>query len=119
MGDTRTRMAVDNTGAKIWRVDGDIHRTDGPAIVFADGSKNWCQHNKLHRTDGPAIENADGTKAWLLDDDYHRTDGPAIEYTSGSMSWYLRGDSLSFDEWLDQNQTLTDEEKVMFKLQYG
>jgi hypothetical protein len=119
MGDTRTRMAVDNTGAKIWRVDGDIHRTDGPAIVFADGSKNWCQHNKLHRTDGPAIENADGTKAWLLDDDYHRTDGPAIEYTSGSMSWYLRGNSLSFDEWLDRNQTLTDEEKVMFKLQYG
>ena len=54
-------------GSKEWYVDGELHRTDGPAIERADGSKSWYVHGELHRTDGPAIEAPDGYKAWWLD----------------------------------------------------
>ena len=34
----------------------------------ADGSKVWWLNGEYHRTDGPAIEWPDGTKAWYLND---------------------------------------------------
>jgi len=37
--------------------------TIGPAIEYS-GNKFWYQNNKLHRTDGPAIEYANGAKYW-------------------------------------------------------
>jgi hypothetical protein len=56
---------------------------------------------------------------WYLDGKIHRTDGPAVEWADGDKSWFLNGVSLSLNEWLDQNTDMTEEEKVMFKLQYG
>ena len=53
-------------GSKQWWLDGEPHRTDGPAVEWADGSKTWYLHDKRHRTDGPAVERADGTKMWYL-----------------------------------------------------
>ena len=61
----------------------------------------------------------DGDKWWFLGSDLHRADGPAIEHANGVNSWYLDGRILSFDDWLKQTNGLTDEEKVMYKLQYG
>jgi len=43
-----------------WYQNGKLHRTDGPAVVYADGDKFWHQNGKLHRTDGPAVECSDG-----------------------------------------------------------
>ena len=34
--------------------------------TLPDGTKMWRLHGKLHRTDGPAIEWADGSKQWYL-----------------------------------------------------
>ena len=34
--------------------------------TLPDGSKEWYVDDKLHRTDGPAVEWADGAKAWSL-----------------------------------------------------
>jgi len=31
------------------------------------GNKRWCQNGQLHRTDGPAIERANGHKEWYID----------------------------------------------------
>jgi hypothetical protein len=33
--------------------------------------------------------------------------------------WYLHGKHYKFDEWLDQTTGLTDEQKVMYKLEHG
>ena len=57
--------------------------------TLSDGSKQWYLNGELHRTDGPAVERADGYKAWWLDGKRHRTDGPAIEWADGSKEWWL------------------------------
>ena len=53
-------------GTKFWYLNGERHRTDGPAVEYADGTKEWYLNGKNHRTDGPAIERSDGTKIWYL-----------------------------------------------------
>ena len=41
--------------------------TEQPTCTtLPDGSKEWRLDGQLHRTDGPAIERARGTKAWYL-----------------------------------------------------
>jgi hypothetical protein len=88
--------------------------------VTGKGDRWW--HNnavRLHRIDGPAVELVNGRKDWYLNGYLHRTCGPAINKPNGDIFWYLNGSLLFFDEWLAQTIGLTDEEKVMMKLQYG
>jgi hypothetical protein len=54
-------------GTKVWYLDGNAHRDDGPAIIKPDGTKTWCRRGHIHRDDGPAIEYADGSKEWWLE----------------------------------------------------
>ena len=67
--------------------------------VDTNGDKYWHQDGKLHRTDGPAIEYADGEKHWYQDGKRHRTDGPATEFASGSKSWYIEGKEYTKKEF--------------------
>jgi hypothetical protein len=84
------------------------------------GNKFWrLRHAVRHRTDGPAIEWADGDKWWFLNGKHHRTDGPAIECMDGSTQWWLHDDEMIFDEWLIANTEISDDQQVMLKLQYG
>jgi hypothetical protein len=84
------------------------------------GHKCWYNADgKFHRDDGPAIEYAHGDKFWFQHGEFHRNDGPAIEYANGDTKWCQHDHALSFDKWLAKNQTLTNEEKVMMKLQYA
>jgi hypothetical protein len=69
----------------------DIHREDGPAIIYADSSKFWWNHGKRHREDGPAVEYPNGTKQWWVNGELHREDGPAIENPNGDRYWYING----------------------------
>jgi hypothetical protein len=62
---------TDNNGHKVWRLNGQIHRQDGPAIEHAHRRRDvacneWYLHGERHREDGPAIERSDGTKMWYL-----------------------------------------------------
>ncbi|MDE1833810.1 MAG: hypothetical protein KGH64_00570 [Candidatus Micrarchaeota archaeon] len=82
-------------GDKFWYLNGQRHRTDGPAVEYANGGKYWYLNDRLHRTDGPAIECANGTKFWYLNDQRHRTDGPAVEYADGGKAWYLNGQQVT------------------------
>jgi hypothetical protein len=60
-----------------------------------------------------------GDKEWYLDEKIHRVDGPAIEWTNGNKEWFLNGKDYTFDKWLNANNFISEEEKVMLKLQYG
>lgn len=47
--------ASDAKGKRIeWRMEGKLHRTDGPAVEWENGDLEWRQNDVLHRTDGPA-----------------------------------------------------------------
>jgi hypothetical protein len=113
------KLTVYPDGTKVWWLNGEQHRTDGPAVEYVNGGKEWYLNNQRHRIDGPAMVYTNGDKEWFLNDKWHRTDGPAIEYVDGYRAWYLDGSALFFDKWLEQNNILLDEEKLMLKLQYG
>ena len=78
-------------GDKFWYMHDKIHRDDGPAAKYAHGTKYWCINDKLHRDNGPAIECPNGDKMWYLNGERHRSDGPAIEWANGSKEWYIDG----------------------------
>ena len=94
------RIEVDKFGTRgYYNSAGELHRDDGPAVVFADETKQWYQNDKLHRTDGPAIEYANGTKQWYQDGLLHRIDGPAVEWADGNEFWYINGWLMSEAEF--------------------
>lgn len=84
-------------GTIISRLNGKLHRLDGPAVVFSNGTKQWYQNNKFHRLDGPAIISVDGTKHWFVNGMRHRLDGPAIEWADGTKEWYIDGNRHRLD----------------------
>jgi hypothetical protein len=94
--DNEPTLEINRYGDKFWRLNGELHRVDGPAIEFEDGDKGWYLHGKVHRVDGPAIK-----------------------WGSGATEWWLNGHNYGFDEWLEANNFISDEEKVMLKLTYG
>ena len=85
---------------------GDLHHNpEGPAVIgFAGRHKEYWFKGLRHRTDGPAVEYADGGKEWWLDDNLHRIDGPAIEDADGSKHWYLDGNKLTQAQWIEAVQ---------------
>lgn len=88
-------MMVNSAGTKEWRLNGQVHRTDGPAIEYANGDKIWYRKTLLHREHGPAIENANGSKQWWINGELHRDDGPAVEWADGRKEWWLNGNRLN------------------------
>jgi hypothetical protein len=83
------------------------------------GTKTWRnQEGQLYRTDGPAVEYADGTKRWYLNDQLHRTDGPAVEYADGRKMWWVNGRLLTFDEWLDR-AAATEQARTLLMIKFG
>ena len=61
-------VQVNANGDKLWYLNGELHREDGPAIEKVNGDNYWYLNGELHREDGPAIEYVDGNKYWYLDD---------------------------------------------------
>jgi hypothetical protein len=53
-------------GSQEWRLNGALHRLDGPAYKDADGTELYCLHGRPHRLKGPAIIWYDGLKQWKL-----------------------------------------------------
>tara|TARA_R100001510_G_C7603984_1_gene169711 strand:- start:359 stop:673 length:315 start_codon:yes stop_codon:yes gene_type:complete len=102
MGDVKEqpRCGVDEYGAKYWRINGKLHRENGPAIERANGTKEWYLHDKLHREDGPAHEHASGFKAWWLHGQLtHPEQIVDLHLSRGTFCYYNEEtDMLHFDE---------------------
>ena len=92
-------------GTKMWYLNGQRHREDGPAIECANGEKEWYLNNQRHREDGPAVEWACGTTFWYLNDQLHREDGPAVEWVDGDKEWYLNGKEFTEAEFKQRTQS--------------
>lgn len=121
---------------------GNLHRTDGPAVVYPDGQEMWYfngeRHriggpacygglpgatawyhcNRLHREDGPALVQADGSEDWFLFGERHRTDGPAL-IRNGITEWYVHGKQCTNTREYQLATKLTDAEMAAVILRYG
>ena len=84
-------VRVYKNGDKVWYLNGQCHRIDGPAMEKANGDKIWCKNGQCHRIDGPAKEYANGDKSWCKNGELHREDGPAQEYSNGDKYWFING----------------------------
>ena len=68
--------------------------------VDEDGSRRYYNTNgELHRTDGPAVEWSNGVKFWYHNDRLHRTGGPAVEWANGHKEWWINGVILTEAEF--------------------
>ena len=57
------KKEIDNDGTIEYTLNGQLHRTDGPAIEYANGDKYWYINGQRHRDNGPAVEYANGDKS--------------------------------------------------------
>ena len=109
-------------GSREWRVEGKLHREDGPAVTYGDGGASWWLHGINHREEGPAAVFADGSRAWYQNGRLHRLDGPALEQPDGRMGWFRGGlphrkdgpafvDPILGDLWALDGELFTTEEE--------
>lgn len=74
-----------------YRLQGKLHRLDGPAVETNKGDKFYYLNGMLHRIDGAAVEAADGHREYYQHNLRHRDNGPAIEYINGDVAYYRQG----------------------------
>ncbi len=79
-------------GEQRWYRHGELHRDDGPAVIWPDGKQEWYRYGERHRDDGPAEVWPDGSLVWYVDGKLHREDGPAVMRADGSQIWYRHGE---------------------------
>ena len=100
---TRTYYKNGNIKNEIWYTDNNIHRLDGPAVIF-------------YGKDGTIKK-----EFWYNDDALHRLCGPAI-------IWYNKDGNMQVEDWFIHNKQisppyknypLTKEQLVEMKLKYG
>jgi hypothetical protein len=61
-------IVQDKVYPKTWCTDlGQLHREDGPAIIWAGGHYEYWHQGALHRMDGPAVKRPDGQYKWYID----------------------------------------------------
>jgi hypothetical protein len=105
-------------GSREWYLNGLLHREDGPARELANSRRAWYQNGQLHRTDGPAVEWASGTRMWCRNGQQHREDGPAIERADGTREWWLNKVPLTFEQWLDK-AAATPQHQTLLRLRWA
>ena len=77
---------------------GEIHREDGPAIVYAKGNTEWYLNGKLHRDGGPAQDWSNlepGAGVWYQHGKRHRVGAPAMKWSKDQNMaeyWYINGE---------------------------
>jgi hypothetical protein len=53
---------------QIWYKNHELHREDGPALIYVNGDKFWYKNGKLHREEEPAVIYSNGDKFWYKND---------------------------------------------------
>ncbi len=87
-------MKIIKKGNRIeyYNYDGELHRLDGPAVIYDHGTKYWFKNGKLHRENNlPAIEYDNGDKEYYVNGNLHREDGYAIDHIDGTKEYSLNG----------------------------
>ena len=65
-------ILIDKFGNEAWHLNGELHRTDGPAYIGQPDSKGnpgyigWYQNGQLHPPHRPPGEDVDPNEKWTL-----------------------------------------------------
>jgi hypothetical protein len=43
---SQPEMKIEQDGTKMWYLNGELHREDGPAVEYPDGTKRWYLNGK-------------------------------------------------------------------------
>ncbi len=93
-GPVKAGVCIDSqNNAYFVRVDGILHKDDGPAIVWADGTFDWRQNGKPFRADGKPTTESPKYRKWYHHEDgaIGRVGGPAFETVTGYREYWLNG----------------------------
>lgn len=113
-GPQRILYSENKIRAKYYRINGELHRENGPAYtVYFPGTNKIHEEiyyicGKKYRENGPAhiIYNSHGARCyevWYKNNLFHRLDGPAViecDFTDGQRTnslWFLKGRPLDTD----------------------
>lgn len=69
--------------------------------VYGGKGEAWYSDPEFqcrHRTDGPAVVWADGYMEYWIDGKRHRIDGPSVIKNTGATQWHFEGERLDQDE---------------------
>ena len=84
-------VTVDEKGTTRWYKDAKctiLHRENGPAVEWAGGTKSWYQNGQLHRTDGPAIISKTCVPSFWLNGEYMTP--REYDCAAGYVKWLAR-----------------------------
>jgi hypothetical protein len=98
VGPLTTKGTIKHTtenGTETWRLNGELHRVNGPARIWSDGVADWYRDGVLHRIDGPARD-------W-----------------DGDNWWYVRGNPIFTYEELQEVTELSEADVLLLKLKWG
>jgi len=121
---TEPEYSVDADGTQRWRVNNQLHRVDGPAVIYANGTQQWWANHQLHRLAGPAVIRADGYQAWYVRNQLHRLDGPAYIGADGTQEWLISDQNITtqVEAWM-KDHAITwpwdDPTQMQFLLTWG
>ena len=62
------KLDINSNGTTWWRLNGQLHRLNGPASTSVWGYYAYWVNNRRHRTDGPAVLFTDGEGEYWVDD---------------------------------------------------
>lgn len=111
--------SIDLDGNKRWKLQGDLHRDDGPAAIYTNGMEIWYRYGIYHRVGGPAIIRPDLGEYWYQYGARHREDGPAIMFANGRNEWWFLGVRIHNKREYQSATGITNEQMTMLILKYG
>jgi hypothetical protein len=85
---------IDHVGTNRWYNDlGQLHRIDGPAIIYTNGGKYWYHNGLRHRLDGPAAEVGYGpykaSHYYIHGNKLSKEEFKEITQSEEHLNWYL------------------------------
>ena len=88
----------------------DLHREDGPAIIFNSGEEKWYLSGQLHRSGNlPATINCDKTyMTYWVKGIPHRLNGPAIEnlVDPSNNKYIIDGEEYEYKNYIVKSRNL-------------
>lgn len=84
----------DDKVEKHYDEQGELHNSDGPAVVHNDGTQEWWYHGQLTKVVKP-----DGTQMTFRNNKLHNDSGPAVVDSRGNRWYFIDGQQMTQEDF--------------------